>query len=54
MNFEFDLIKFMFTLFSQEKHKIKEYDLKIFNIRKIIQLKDKIKNAFTKLKKYEY
>ena len=54
MKFAFDLIKFRFTLFSQEKHKIKEYNMKIFNIRKILQLKDKIKNAFTKLKKYEY
>ena len=54
MTFEFDLIKFMFTLVSQEKHKTKEYDLKIFNIRKILQLKDKLKNAFNKLKKYEY
>ena len=53
MEFEFDLIKYMYSLVSQEKHKIKENDLKIFNIRKILQLKDKIKNAFTKLKKYE-
>ena len=54
MTFEFDLIRFMFSLVSQEKHKTKEHDLKIFNIRKIIQLRDKIKNVFAKLKKYEY